>query len=220
MLLSTILSLSPSLGDLAPQLNSVSKLPTESSETMVQPQSGQTDDSKWLPCTIALWNTRSLVSSINFFQSLVYSRSYDIICITETWLHKNITDSEILPSDYVIHRRDRESRGGGVLVAVKDTIQSKAVSISRTIEMISIQLDIVPKLVVSCVYLPPNCSTEAQEEVLSCFNSLFPTINGKDLILLGDFNLPDINWSTLSPTSPFSNQICDFVNTANLVQVI
>ena len=41
------LSLSPSLGDLAPQLNSVSNpTPTESSETMVQLQSGQTDDSK------------------------------------------------------------------------------------------------------------------------------------------------------------------------------
>ena len=48
-------------------------------------------------------------------------------------------------------------------VAVKDTIQSKAVSISRTIEMISIQLDIVPKLIVSCVYLPLNCSTQAQD---------------------------------------------------------
>ena len=57
-------------------------------------------------------------------------------------------------------------------VAVKDTIQgclnfqSKAVSISRTIEMISIQLDIVPKLIVSCVYLPPNCSTQAQDLLL------------------------------------------------------
>ena len=30
-------------------------------------------------------------------------------------------------------------------------------------------------------------------------------------IIVGDFNLPDICWSTLSGTSPFSNSLCDLV---------
>ena len=46
----------------------------------------------------------------------------DFIAITGTWLHNNIDDNELLPNSYNIHRKDRESRGGGVLLAVKSNI--------------------------------------------------------------------------------------------------
>ena len=62
-------------------------------------------------------NPRSIV---NKFQSVVYSKSYDIICLTETWLSDTIPvyDSEIFAYNYTIFRKDQQSRGGGVLVAV------------------------------------------------------------------------------------------------------
>ena len=37
---------------------------------------------------------------------------------------------------------------------------------------------------------------------------------------MGDFNLPDICWSTLTGTSPFSNSFCDFVYEMNLSQLV
>lgn len=40
------------------------------------------------------------------------------------------------------------------------------------------------------------------------------------IIIVGDFNMPDICWLTLSGTSPFSNAFCDFVFNNNLIQVI
>ena len=39
-------------------------------------------------------------------------------------------------------------------------------------------------------------------------------------MLLGDFNLPDIDWNTLSGTSVISNQFCDFVFDTGLCQLI
>ena len=44
----------------------------------------------------------------------MYTKSYDILCIAETWLNDTIYDSEILPCNYKIHRKDRNSRGGGI----------------------------------------------------------------------------------------------------------
>ena len=112
----------------------------------------------------------------NFFQSLVYSRSYDVICNTKTGLHKIFLTVKVTMSFI----DETESRRGGILVAIKDSIQSKVVSISGTMKMFSVQLDIVPKLVVSCIYSPFNCSTQAQEEILSCSNLLSSAIDGKD----------------------------------------
>ena len=71
---------------------------------------------------ICLVNIRSIVNKLNQFQNYVYSRSFDIIAVTETWLSDKIFNNEILPSNYSIIRRDRSSRGGGVLLAVKHDI--------------------------------------------------------------------------------------------------
>ena len=42
----------------------------------------------------------------------------------------------------------------------------------------------------------------------------------KNLIIIRDFNLPDICWTSLSGSSPLSNLFCDFVFESNLSQLI
>ena len=59
---------------------------------------------------------------ITLLQHLVYSATYDIVCICETWLNAIVLSSELLPG-FSIFRRDRVGKiGGGVLVAVKNNI--------------------------------------------------------------------------------------------------
>lgn len=56
---------------------------------------------------------------------LAASRYY-IIALTETHLENSVSDSEILPNNYLVFRRDRKSHGrhgGGVLIAVSDHIK-------------------------------------------------------------------------------------------------
>ena len=44
--------------------------------------------------------------------------------MTETWLTKYHFNLEILPNDYLLYRNDRETRGGGVLIAANQNVPS------------------------------------------------------------------------------------------------
>ena len=50
------------------------------------------------------------------------SKDVDIVAITETHLDDSIDSLELFPNTYTIFRKDRNRRGGGVLIAVKNNI--------------------------------------------------------------------------------------------------
>lgn len=60
-------------------------------------------------------NFRSVVNHV-----MVDSVKPDIIVGTESWLRPDIMNSEIFPSNYTVYRRDRDTSGGGVFIAVID----------------------------------------------------------------------------------------------------
>ena len=58
--------------------------------------------------------------NLHRLQDLVHAENSDVICVNETWLNQNISNSEILHPSFTIFRRDRSDRGGGgVLIAIK-----------------------------------------------------------------------------------------------------
>ena len=58
------------------------------------------------------------------FQSLVHLHNPSFVAVTETWLTPNIENNEILDNSYTLFRKDRGGRGGGVLLAVKSSVQA------------------------------------------------------------------------------------------------
>nr|CAI5863903.1 unnamed protein product [Callosobruchus analis] len=56
------------------------------------------------------------------FKSLLEREKYDIIGISETWLNCNISDDLIQISGYSFVRRDRNGRGGGVGMFVRNNL--------------------------------------------------------------------------------------------------
>jgi hypothetical protein len=67
-----------------------------------------------------LFNARSLNRKL---ESLLHSEQFDILCITESWLHVSIDDSIILDgSNYSLYRADRfvSQRRGGVCVLLNN----------------------------------------------------------------------------------------------------
>ena len=149
-----------------------------SSESQHEPKNR---NSKGLPATCLVLNARSLKSQHVFdgkklchlsrFQELVYSEATDLVWVTETWLTKDITSTEILHDDYAIDRKDREPRTrGGVMMAVKSSsfISSRDVHIETDIEVVSTELVTSSKLkfVICCCYRPPN----ADQSWLEKFN--------------------------------------------------
>ena len=119
----------------------------------------------------------------------MFNRSLDIVCVTETWLSKNIFNNEILPCGYKIYRSDSESRGGGVLIGISDKIPSKLAWVRAPPEVCLVELNLSPALFLCCVYLAPNSDNSHRMEVT--FLRTLSTC--KNLIIVGDFNMPDIN---------------------------
>jgi len=140
-----------------------------------------------------------------------------VICITKIWLSELVFDKEILPSHYAIYCKDRGSRGGGVLVAVDESIPSSLIDSPPNLEIIVVQLGLTYPTILCTVYIPPNSSDS--------FDILIPFLadilsSNTPCFIVGDFNLPDICWSTLSGGSSLSSNFCDFVFDCNLTQHI
>ena len=168
-------------------------------------------------------NIRSLVNKLSLFQSYIYSSNFDVIYLTETWLSESIFDQEVLPTNYNIYRKDRPSRGGGVLIAIKDTIPVSVISSNlsnNAPEIIAVRLNLRKLIVCSCVYLPPCPSDSDTNDTISNLTQVIQSNPPADTIIVGDFNLPDIQWDTLSSTTSSSSALCDFVFDNLLIQLI
>ena len=145
----------------------------------------------------SLWNKKVELSN------LASDTKSDIIIGTETWLvspeedeengHKN---SELLLEDYDIFRRDRPTRGGGVLIAVKKDLCCEEISSSKETEAIFCKINIKNSrpLVIGSVYRAPDLDLELCRKLSAEIYNTFNKSQGSIFWLGGDFNLPDINW--------------------------
>lgn len=125
----------------------------------------------------------------------------DIIVLTETWLHSNILNEELIPPEYVIVRKDRLTRGGGVAIALKNNISCLQLDEQGSAEMLWCKITIDnTSLLIGAVYRPPGSHLSFLEDLKSYMLSHVHT-NDK-IILAGDFNLPHIDWKCLSAGSP------------------
>lgn len=151
-------------------------------------------------------NCRGLRTKLHTIYMNILAHNYDIIILTETWLHLDIPDSDVVDSRYNIFRSDRDrSRsgkqdGGGVLVAVRCGLAAFAATIPTkynlgTFEHLVIYLSTASKkkYVLSAAYLPPNSHPETYE---THFEYLHSILNDgvSDFWLLGDYNLPHLQW--------------------------
>ena len=146
----------------------------------------------------------------------MYSFNPSIVCVTETWLSDSIYDSEILSVGYVLYRKDRPSRGGGVLIAISDSLFSCLIPSPPELEIVSVKIGQNNDTVICCIYLPP-------ESPLSCVSSLVHfltelTSSFSKCIFVGDFNFPDIDWTVLMGSTSQSNCFCNFIFDCNLSQ--
>ena len=125
----------------------------------------------------------------------MYSSNFCIICLTETWLSDYVCDGEILPTDYVLYRKDRPSRGGGVLIAVRDLLFCSSIPSPPSLEIVSIKIGQGYDLVICCIYVPPESSFSYVSSMVHFLTDLSSSFS--KIIIEGDFNFPDIDWSTL-----------------------
>ena len=157
-------------------------------------------------------NARSIADNkLTQFNTVFADNSdFDVICLSETWLHAGVFDGEILDdSQFCVHRRDRSQlgskfkRGGGVLTAVSTRYTSRARGDleSDKCEAVwcEIELNSKSKLLIGCCYLPPKQTTSSMDDFQEMMTRVHMAVRpGDTLLLCGDFNMPSIRWTRRS----------------------
>ena len=161
---------------------------------------------------IDLCNVRSICNKIDLVKDYILSNDVEFLFLTETWLSNKVKDPALCPKDYNIIRCDRtHTTGGGVLLLYKSIFDVVEISHSNNndpFEYICVDIyDGKKPFRVICFYIPPTCSNTPQviENVCNIIN-LYAS-SSKPIFIIGDFNMPTIDWISLTPTSNLSHSI-------------
>lgn len=158
-------------------------------------------------------NVNGLRSKLSSIKSLFPACPYDVVVFCETNLISEISDEELGLSNYNIYRRDRneesssKASGGGVLVGVNKELRSWVIPTSVTqIECIFVAIGCFNySVIVSGVYLPPNYPPAKYAAFCDAVEEAFATSKShKEVIIVGDFNLPNTDWSNMRMGDEFS----------------
>ena len=179
-------------------------------------------------------NCRSVTQKHGQFQHMVDSLDPDIIVATETWLKPCQADGEIgepgrFSSDYNIHRRDRGDSGwGGVFIAVKSDIKSTRITELEPdnceLAWVKISINGGKDLHIGAYYRPHVSDSESLALMKRCVYNLANQSNSH-LWVLGDFNLPYIDWNAQRVMDNASHKekhqsFLDLLSSAHLAQTV
>ena len=133
--------------------------------------------------------------------ALLDSTSPDIVLGCETKLNDNINDQEIFPPNYKLFRKDRTLGGGGVLLAYRDTILATEIQDNSNCEIKWAHITAThnKSLIFGIFYRPPNSPTATMDALRQSVENVRDNCTpNTPIYLCGDFNLKDIDWTTLS----------------------
>ena len=141
-------------------------------------------------------NARSIVNKSNKLDLAIAALGSDISALTETHLDSSIPDGEIFFSNYSVFRRDRKlngRHGAEVLIATRHHI--KAVPRDTPQNDPEFIFDYLlfsykRKVTLGVFYRPPNTDPKPLEDL----QAVLRKFSKNELILLGNFNLAEINW--------------------------
>lgn len=144
--------------------------------------------------SVALVNVRSLIRNFDPFYSHVAVSTYDIVGVTETWLHADAPNDVVNIGSYSCVRQDRPAtiRGGGVGLYIKQDISFKVIinDYKETIEQLWVEIKHRNRVhAVGIIY-----RTSSSRDYLSFFNSFEETLiqihlRYDSVICFGDFNI-------------------------------
>lgn len=165
-------------------------------------------------------NCRSVVNKATQLEGLLLTHDVEIAALTETWLSCHIFDSEFVPENYRVFRKDRDGRGGGVAILFKSSLQIfKMPDIDGVEGLFCKFYKNNVRYILGVVYRPPNSSVEV---LINLKEYLQHHVKSNDrLILTGDFNLPNIDWTTFSySTNTIEQTMLDISLAFDLLQVV
>ena len=150
-------------------------------------------------------------------------RGHDLIAITETWWD-NSHDWNAVMDGYVLFRKDRPARrGGGIALYVREHLECIELSLGADEERVeSLWVRIkgqanMRDTVVGVYYRPPDQDGETDE---AFYRQLKVASQAQALVLMGDFNHPDICWEDHTARHAQSRRLLQCIDDNFLTQVV
>lgn len=176
-------------------------------------------------------NVRGLNTKVVDLFNFTTHTDCNMVCLTETWLNSNVHDSEICCDKFHVFRCDRKyelfglTRGGGCLIMINKTFTVNLVNLEHlhtnfsNIDIVGVKIMLKSgTLFVFVVYIPPNSNTQLYNSFFDCLSNMYE-IYGSDLLIIGDFNIPEYSeylTNRLPPTTKISElqNLCSFFDLA------
>ena len=148
-------------------------------------------------------NVNSLRGRHTQLVELIDSEDPDILMFQETKLDSTVFSHELFPDSYTVFRKDRDLRGGGVCIALKQHIHAiHRTDLDTDIEATWVQVQTTghAPLFLCSFYRPPDKTVDYIESIRKPLEVLFSQSRGKTPLVVwaGDFNYPDLDWSSCS----------------------
>ena len=155
--------------------------------------------------------------SIDDVNVLLDKHKLDILCIGETFLSEEVDSRFLLFPGYLVERCDRQSRGGGVCVVYRDTMQAEMLSVPGTgsqLESLWMRFAGGSTFVVGVLYRPPKSPiSPVMDDLHHQLTSLLARQH--PLYVLGDVNI-----DLLQPSSAGCQRYLSLLEDLSLQQLI
>ena len=150
-----------------------------------------------------LANARSLRKKFDELTAQLLTTCMDFAVITESWFNDRVDNCALTIPGYVLQRRDRPTRGGGVCAFVSSNIPFKRRSDLESPDHECMWFWLRPPrlprplsgIIVGAMYFP-EAPTDAQRArasyIIECIDSVRSAHPDCGVVLLGDFNTLDI----------------------------
>jgi len=168
------------------------------------------------------FNAQSLRNKLSELLATVTAKDPEIIGITESWGDEKNSDAEFSIPGYGMYRSDHKSghRGGGVLLYVKAELNAVQVTFnSQFTDQIWYKINIASgnELSIGVCYCSPTAAICGNDNN-SVLCHLLKEVQGRTLLMMGDFNFPDIDWLTSSGQTTVSQNFVDAMEDGYLKQ--
>ena len=142
--------------------------------------------------TCSYLNINSIRNKFNNFVDMI-DQNIDIMCLAETKLDSSFPSQNFLIPGYNLpYRLDVNSKSGGILVYIKETIPSKelkSIPVPKDLQIIPIEINLrKSKWLIIPIYKPPSTSDsyfiENMNKIIDYYSHKY-----ENVLTLGDFNM-------------------------------
>ncbi|KAK4829727.1 hypothetical protein QYF61_006188 [Mycteria americana] len=166
-------------------------------------------------------NARSMGNKQEELEAIVHQENYDMVAITETWWDDSHNWSAAMDG-YKLFRRDRRGRrGGGVALYVRECLDSLELDDGdNRVECLWVRIRGKANkadIVVGVCYRPANQDEETDELF---YKQPGEASRSLALVLVGDFNLPDVCWKYNTAERKQSRRFLECVADNFLTQLV